>query len=112
MYKVPLSNYPNQTFSTAIPVNGQNLYFVFNLWYNYAAGYWLMTITDQQTEKVLISNLPLLSSTYDFANMLRQYGYKMIGNAYIAPKSGNKLSMPDNTNISTDFVLLWSDNDE
>lgn len=112
MYKIPLTNYPNQTFSTAIPINGVNRYFVFNLWYNYQACYWLMTITDQQTEQVLASNIPLLSSTYNFSNLLRQMGYKNIGECYIAPLGNKRLSMPDNTNIGTDFVFCWGDNNE
>lgn len=110
MYKIPLTNSPNQTFEVTIPVNGINKTFVFNMWYNYFAEYWLLTISDKRTEQIIISNTPLLSSTYDFANMLRQYGYKMIGNAYIAPYN-KKLSMPNNENIGSDFVLLWGDND-
>lgn len=112
MYKVPLSNYPNQKFSTAIPINGENVYLRFSMWYNYEAGYWLVTIQDQKTEKDIISNIPLLSSTFDFSNFLRQFGYKMIGKAYIGPINDTTLSMPNNENISTDFVLLWGDNDE
>lgn len=111
MYKVPLTNSPNQTFEITIPVNGKNKTFVFNMWYNYFAEYWLLSIIDSQTEQFIVSNTPLLSSTYDFANMLKQYGYKLIGNAYIAPISNKKLSMPNNENIGSDFVLLWGDND-
>lgn len=111
MYKVPLTNSPNQTFSTSIPVNGENKYFVITLKYNYQANYWVMDISDEQTEKYLVAGIPLLCSTYDFANLLRQFGYKFIGNAYIAPISNKKLSMPNNENLGTDFVLAWSDND-
>lgn len=111
MYRIPLTNSPNQTFRVSIPVNGENKYFVINLRYNYQASYWVMDISDEQTEKYLVAGVPLLSSTYDFANMLRQFGYKLIGNAYIAPLSNKKLSQPDNENLSSDFVLAWSDND-
>lgn len=114
MYKIPLTNSPNQTFTCTIPVNGENKTFTFNLNYNYIAKYWLMSLSDTQTEQFIVANIPLLSSTYNFANILRQFDYKMIGNAYIAPISSKDAaaSMPDNKTISTSYVLLWGDNDE
>lgn len=110
MYKIPLTNSPNQTFNTTIPINGENKTFIVNLWYNYQAEYWLMSLTDSRTEQILVSNIPLLSSTYDFANILRQLGYKEIGNAYVVPIYDTSLSMPNNENIGSDFALMWGDN--
>lgn len=110
MYKIPLTNSPNQTFSTTIPINGENKSFVFNLKYNYIAKYWLLTISDAATEQILIANIPLLSSTFDFASILKQFEYKLIGNAYVIPVYDFSLSAPDNTNIGTDFALMWGDN--
>lgn len=110
MYKIPLTNSPNQTFSTTIPINGENKSFVFNLKYNYIAKYWLLTISDAATEQILIANIPLLSSTFDFASILKQFEYKLIGNAYVVPVYDFSLSAPDNTNIGTDFALMWGDN--
>lgn len=110
MYKIPLTNSPNQTFSTTIPINGENKSFVFNLKYNYVAKYWLLTISDAATEQILIANIPLLSSTFDFASILKQFEYKLIGNAYVIPVYDFSLSAPDNTNIGTDFALMWGDN--
>ena len=54
MYKIPLTNSPNQTFSTSIPVNGENRYFVIELNYIYSCGYWSMTLTDYTTEQILV----------------------------------------------------------
>lgn len=110
MYKIPLTNSPNQTFSTTIPINGENKSFVFNLKYNYVAKYWLLTISDAATEQILIANIPLLSSTFDFASILKQFEYKLIGNAYVIPVYDFSLSAPDNTNVGTDFALMWGDN--
>lgn len=110
MYKIPLTNSPNQTFSITIPINGENKTFVFNLKYNYQAKYWLLTIEDYETEQILVSNIPLLSSTFDFASILKQFEYKLIGNAYVVPVYNQSLSMPDNKNIGTDFALMWGDN--
>lgn len=110
MYKIPLTNSPNQTFNSTIPVNGENKTFVFNLSYNYIAKYWNMTITDAATEQILVSNIPMLSSTFDFASILRQMEYKLIGNAYVVPVYDYSLSAPNNVNIESDFALMWGDN--
>lgn len=110
MYKIPLTNSPNQTFSTSIPVNGENRYFVIELNYIYSCGYWSMTLTDSTTEQILVSNIPLLFSEFDFIDIFRQLGYKEIGEVYIVPVKGVKGSMPNYENLGQDYVMLWGDN--
>ena len=109
-YRIPLSPYPNQTFSASIPVNDENKDLKFELSYNSVAGYWMMTVSDVQTEEVIFSQLPLLCSFGDFCNMLRQLDYKLIGSAFVFPVNFTKASMPNDKNLGSDYTLLWSDN--
>ena len=51
MYRIPLTNSPNQTFTCIVPVNNRNVNLRFRLWYNYAAKYWLFSLYDVKTEK-------------------------------------------------------------
>lgn len=109
-YKIPLSNYPNQTFYTTIPVNEGNIDFTVTLNYNSVAEYWTMTLVNTTTQEVLFSGLPLLTSYMRFANILAQLGYKLIGSAYVFPLQWTEAARPDDTNLGKDYVLLWSDN--
>lgn len=109
-YRIPLSPYPNQTFNMSIPVNDTNVDLTITLNYNSVAEYWMMTVTDTNTEEVIFSQLPLLCSFGDFGNMLRQLGYKLIGSAFVFPSNFTLPSRPDDKNLGTDYKLLWSDN--
>ncbi len=112
MYNIPVTNYPNQTFQCTIPVNGENKEFTMQLNYNPIAEYWSLTLVDSLTEKVIFSQLPLLSTIYQFwSNMVFQLTYKEFGEIYIVPIGNDvKTSAPDSTNLGSTFCLLWGDN--
>lgn len=105
--QVPLTTDPNSTFSSIIPVNGKNVKFYFFLRYNSEAEYWVMDIMDSSRNPI-ISSIPLLTGI----NLLEQYEYLQIGKAYLVKTDDSLLAdIPDDTNLSTDFALLWLDND-
>ena len=111
MYKIPLTNSPNQTFSCSIPLNGKNVRFEFNLWYNYQAEYWMLSLYDYASEKLLFSNLPLLASNGKFSNMFYQLEYMMIGICIMVPTIEDVKSQADDTNLGTSYIMIWGDND-
>ena len=111
MLVVPLTNSPNQSFYSSIPINGENREFKLELWYNYEANYWLLSATDLMANKKLFTNLPLLVSYGRFANILCQLAYKQIGFSGVLPRvSEFPESMPDDENLGTSYILIWGDN--
>lgn len=112
MYKIPLSNYPNQSFTCNIPINGENVNLKFSLWYNYQAKYWLMSLSDVKTETTLFYNLPLLSSKGKFRDLFCQLGYLHIGMSIMLPVVEDQSSMANDKNLGTSYVMIWGDNDE
>lgn len=108
-YKIPVSNYPNQTFNVSIPVDEGNIEFEFTLNYNVIADYWVMSAKNAKTQEVLFSRLPLLVSYMRFSNILSQMGYKLIGSAFPFPIQWTKLARPNDDDLGKNYTLLWSD---
>ncbi len=109
-YTIPLTSDPNQSLRVTIPVDGENLTLRLSLSYNDNAGYWTMSITDDLTDKVLVSSVPLYSGKYPAANLLGQYSYLRIGSAWVVKVNQDvKSDYPDDTNLGTDFLLVWGD---
>lgn len=111
MYKVPLTNSPNQTFKCTIPVNGNNIPFSFTLWYNYSAKYWLLSATNTLTGELYFSNLPMLTSYGKYCNMLNQLSYKGIGCCIMVPTEEGVGGRANDKNIGKSFIMVWGDND-
>lgn len=109
---VPLTNDPDQTFLITLPVNGANLDLFFRVRYNTEANYWCLSVIDVSTKTMLIDSLPLVTGEYPAANLLGQYEYLGIGQAYIVKNGTPSTQNPDNTNLGTDFVLVWGDSNE
>lgn len=111
MYEIPLTTEPNQSFMASVPVDGINIELKFDVRYNTIANYWVMTITDALTDKILIDSLPLLTGQYPAANILEQYSYLRIGSAVIVNTSTVDITdEPNDENLGGDYVLIWGDN--
>lgn len=110
MYKIPLTNSPNQTFNVIVPVDEENKDLTITLNYNEVADYWSISIADTQTEKALVSQIPMLESYMDFANILIQLGYLGIGSAFVVAMQETKECRPDGENLGTKYILIWGDN--
>lgn len=110
MYEIPLTTEPNQSFKANIPVDGRNIELKFDIRYNTIAEYWVMTVTDPLTDKVLIDSLPLLTGQYPAANILEQYSHLRIGSAVIVNTSTIDISNePNDKNLGCDYILIWGD---
>lgn len=112
MLKIPLTNAPNQRFQCTLPVNDGNTIFVFELWYNYQAEYWLLSLTNKTTNEQIFVNLPLLATKNAvFGNIMCQLGYKNVGICYVIPTSEDIKSMPNDKELGDLYLMLWGDND-
>ena len=111
MYKVPLTNAPNQEFKCTIPVNGNNIRFKFSLWYNYAAKYWILSATNLLTGEKYFENFPLLTSYGTYSDILHQIKYKGIGCCIMVPTDDDFIGQADENNIGKSYIMIWGDND-
>nr|DAQ11965.1 MAG TPA: hypothetical protein [Caudoviricetes sp.] len=112
MVKIPLTNSPNQRFTCTVPINGENKNLRFELWFNYKAKYWLLSLSDVDTESYIFSNLPLLSSHGKFYDILCQLDYKKIGICVMLPVQDDSKSQAGEENLGTSYVMIWGDNNE
>jgi hypothetical protein len=105
---VPLNTSPNQRLSVALPINGGTLALGLGLSWNRLGNYWAMDVFDSGWN-LLLAGVPLLTGAWPAANILAPYSYLQIGSAYVINRSGIA-GDPDNTNLGTDFLLLWDSN--
>ncbi|MDQ0202472.1 phage baseplate plug family protein [Pectinatus haikarae] len=107
MYSIiPLQAVPNQTFSSKIPVDKQNITLSFTLNYNELANYWVVSITDSNGT-MLITSLPIIPAQ----NILEQFKYMNIGSAYVVPRQTISEEWPTENTLDSDWYLVWSDTD-
>lgn len=107
MQIVPLTP-QNQTISCQLSVDGTNKTLILTITYNTPAGYWFMSISDSNGT-MLLDAIPLLVSDFPAADLLSQYTYLGIGSAAIVPASSLSSISLDDTNLGTDYVLVWGD---
>lgn len=105
---VPLTTDPNQTLSITLPINSQNITLNLNIRYNTAANYWVMTVADKNNS-VIVDSIPLITGEYPAADIFGQYQYLGIGSAMVVNVSNSSLDFPNDTDLGTDFVLVWGD---
>lgn len=107
---IPLTADPDQFFTCSLPVDGKNITLSFRLRYNTVAGYWVITIAGINGNPI-IDSIPLLDGVYPSANLLGQYTYLGIGSAYIVKNGKVEGDRPDDTNLGSLYLLVWSDTD-
>lgn len=107
--KIPLTKSPNQKFTCTLQVDGQNKKLSFFVAWNAVAGYWTMDITDEATNTVLLSSIPLIPGDPPAENIMEQYAYLGIGNAYVVNAGSSATESPNASNLGTDWILIWRD---
>jgi hypothetical protein len=107
---IPLTNSPNQTFTTTLTIDSANVTLTMNLRYNVIAEYWVLTIINTSTQTILLDSIPFVTGDYPASNILGQYAYLEIGSAYIINTDNATLDYPDDStnSLGTDFILVWS----
>ena len=107
--ELPVTSSPNQSFTSTLNVNGENITLGFFLTFSEIAGYWLLDIT--RAGSFLLSGIPLVPGTGAAVNLLRQHEYLRIGELYVVNASNVAESWPGSSSLGTDWVLLWGDNE-
>jgi hypothetical protein len=105
---VPLTNNPNQTIQVSLQVDGKTLTLRLYFSFNSMAGYWVMSIADQNNNDIIVG-IPLITGDWPAANLLEQQRYLQIGSCYIINFSQAPIDYPDASSLGTDFLLLWDD---
>ena len=107
-YTIPITNEPNQTMSCTINIDGANRELLFVFRYNLIAGYWWFSVSDNGI--IVLDSIPLVTGDYPTADFLEPYRYLGLGTAMLLKtnKSGST-EIPDDTNLESDFMLLWGD---
>jgi hypothetical protein len=106
---VPLTSAPNQTFAITLSVDGEPLTLNLTFRYNEIAKYWGMSAADRNNIPLVV-NVPLVTGNNPACNILNQFAYLRIGSAFVINQSGTlALNYPDNTDLGTDFILVWGD---
>jgi hypothetical protein len=105
---VPVTSFPNQTLQPTLNVDGKTLVLNLALSFNEAGAYWVMQIKDS-AGTLILDSIPLLVGQPPATNILGQFAYLGIGSAYVVNVTGVAMDSPDDTNLGTDFLLIWSD---
>ena len=94
----------------SVPVDGMNKYLNLEFVYNMVGHIWSMTVYDGSTQECLLSNVPLLFGQGKAQNLLRQFGYKGIGSAFVVPYVKEPTTdSPDAETWLEEFRLWWGD---
>ena len=107
--ELPLTSDPNQTFSSTLNINGENVALSFFLRFSEVAGYWLLDIL--RNGSPILATLPLVPGSGNSKNLLRQQAYLGIGSMYLVNVSGTSEEYPSSSTLGTDWALLWGDNE-
>jgi hypothetical protein len=106
---IPLTSSPNQTLRVSLNVNGAALDLYLYLHYNEIAQYWVMTVSNA-SGTVLIDSVPFITGNEPAGNLLGQFAYLGLGGATIINASQvPSPSVPNNSDLGSDFVLVWYD---
>jgi len=105
---IPLDNSPRQIFDTNLNIDDSTIHLYFEINYNDVAGYWIMKISDSDSN-ILLDSIPLLPGKYPAGNILRAYAYLGIGSAWLVNADNSPLDHPDDKTLGTSFLLFWGD---
>ncbi len=105
--KIPLTCQPfsTQTFKLTLAGGERNINVKLTLRYHDLYDTWTAAVTDNSTGELLIDMLPLVCGI----DLLGQYKYLELGEAYIIAATDTTLMMPDNTTLGSTFILVWGD---
>lgn len=104
--RIPINCTPfsQQTFKLTL-VGKRNINILLKLRYHDLYNLWVGDIIDNTSGEDLIVGLPMVLGI----NLLEQYSYMDIGEAYLVKTEPSDLMQPDNITLGSTFVLIWGD---
>lgn len=103
---IPLTNAPDSTQDFKITIGNENKHIKLVLRYLDRFNVWIADIYDYPTDVPLVCCHPFVLGE----NILSQYDYLGIGEAYIVNQYPTDLQQPDNTTLGNTFLLVWGTN--
>lgn len=103
---LPVTSDPNQTFTCVLNIKEENKRYKFIFRFNEIAQYWVMEMIDDDGNN-LVAGLPLVPGEYPAANILEQYSYLGIGDAYLINTAGTDEQYPSEDTLGEDWKLVW-----
>ena len=103
--KIPITCTPQGVEMFKVTLGSRNVNIKIETRYYDIYNVWTAKIADNNTGVVLIDSLPLVCGV----NLLGQYGYMNIGEAYIVANTETSLQHPDNKTLGKEFILIWGD---
>ena len=103
--KIPVNCSANTTYSFKLSLKNNSVNLDFQITLNYSDMYkvWLMDI--YESYRLLLTGVPLVTGI----NLLGQFTYLDIGEAYILKEEATPLMHPDNDTLGSKFILVWGD---
>ena len=106
---IPLNPESNQSFPITLEINGVNRELFLSFRYNSIAGYWLMDVTNNDTDIMLLASVPLLPGASAAVNLFVSYRYLGIGAAFILSDGQVAEQYPSESTLGTNWFLVWGD---
>ena len=108
MYSViPLTCAPDSTQDFKITIGNENKHIKLVLRYLDRFDLWIADIIDYPSDIPLVNCHPFVTGE----NILEQYSYLGIGEAYVINQYPTKLQHPDNKTLGNTFLLVWGTNE-
>lgn len=106
VYKLPVTNLPNQSFSSTLQVNGQNVNLEFFFSWNLCSETWEMTV--HKGDEEILNHVPLIVGE----NIIGYKEYLGLGSLSLVSENSTKLDKPNMDNLGTEYLLFWTTPDE
>ena len=110
---VPVTNAPRQSCIVSLNIDGGVCQLQLGFRLNPMAGYWILSISDQQGN-LLRDSIPMLTGTWPASNILGDAAYLKIGSAFIVNVSNDSSDTqdypgPNDFGTGGSYLLLWDD---
>ena len=109
LYRIPVTNLPNQTFNTSIPnANGDNIIWIFKFIWNTCTETWEMSLFKGDETNPIALHIPIMVTD----NLLSYMDYKEdLGIISIVNLGKSGSEKPNTTNLGSDYIMLWDNLD-
>lgn len=108
-FSIPLTSAPDQTFTTTVNINNENVTASFRIRYNSIGKYWTITMYTSGNDQNIVDDVVVYCGYEYYNDLLEPYKYKMIGSLFVVPRKIGLSDYPSMTNLNSDYWLVWGD---